>query len=124
MYENEAYAIVGAALEVHDNIGCGFSEKVYQDALEVEFNQRGIPYQRETPYHVTYKGVTLKSEFIPDFVCFGKIIVELKSVREVDDVFKAQAINYGKVSGFKLAMLLNFGTLSLETQYFPIKKNL
>lgn len=124
MYENEAYAIVGAALEVHDNIGCGFSEKVYQDALEVEFNQRGIPYQRETPYHVIYKGVTLKSEFIPDFVCFGKIIVELKSVREVDDVFKAQAINYGKVSGFKLAMLLNFGTLSLETQYFPIKKNL
>jgi len=124
MYESEIYNIVGSAMAVHKQIGCGFSEKVYQDALEVEFLQRDIPFIREAPFKVVYNGITLKTEFIPDFVCYNKIVVELKAVREMDDIYKAQAINYGKVAGFRMSLLLNFGIESLETFYFPIKANI
>lgn len=124
MYEQESYEIIGSALKVHNTLGCGFSEKVYQDALEVELKFRNIPFLREHPYKVIYNGVMLKSEFVPDFVCYDKIVVELKAVKEIDDIFKAQAINYGRVAGFKLALLINFGRDSLEYHYFPIKSNI
>lgn len=124
MFERETYEIIGAAISVHNYLGCGFTEKVYQDAFEVELKLRNIPFQREQPYKVVYNGITLKSEFIPDFVCYNKIVVELKAVREMEEIFKAQTINYGRVAGFKLALLLNFGKESLDYQYFPIKFNL
>lgn len=88
----ESYQIIGAALSVHDFFGCGFSEKVYH---EVEFKKLNIPYVRELPFKVNYKGVTLNTEFIPDFVCYNEIVVELKAVKTVEDIFKSQAINYG-----------------------------
>lgn len=122
--EKESYNIIGAALAVHDFFGCGFAEKVYQDALEVEFKKLCIPYVRETPFRLNYKGTMLKTEFIPDFVCYNKIVVELKAVKEVDDIFRSQAINYGRVGGFKLSILLNFGQNSLEREFFPIYRNL
>ena len=86
--EDETYKIIGAAMEVHRQLGCGFTEKVYQDALEKEFLLRGIPYEREVHLHVTYKGEALDSDFIPDFVCYNCIIVELKAVQELDNLHR------------------------------------
>ena len=120
--ENLTYKIIGAAMEVHRLLGCGFTEKVYQDALEQEFLSEGIPYEREARMHVIYKGVELNSEYIPDFVCFGEVIVELKAVQELDDLHKAQTINYLHVSNFPVALLINFGTESLEFHRFNTNK--
>ena len=114
LFENETYKIIGAAMEVHRQLGCGFTEKVYQDALEKEFLLQGIPNKREVHLHVTYKGEALNSDFIPDFVCYDCIIVELKAVQELDNLHRAQAINYTRVAGLGLALLINFGALSLE----------
>ena len=118
------YDIIGAAMEVHKTLGCGFTEKVYQDALEKEFQLRSIPYEREARMRVVYKGAELATEFIPDFVCYGKVIVELKAVSELDDIHRAQAINYGKVSGMTVSLLINFGSMSLEYERFYNSRNL
>lgn len=111
--KKEMYDIIGAAMEVHRVLGCGFPEKVYQDALEVELKLRGIPYEREKHLQVVYKNKVLEHDFFADFVCYGNIIVELKAVREMEDVFKAQCINYLKATGWKHSLLLNFGQPSL-----------
>ena len=119
-YSQETYQIIGAAMKVHSLLGPGFTEKVYQDALALEFMERGIPFKREVELHASYKGITLDSTYKPDFICYDKIIVELKAVKEIDDVHRSQAINYAKVAGFKLSLLLNFGQTSLEKERFPI----
>lgn len=119
VFPKESHSIIGAAMEVHRLLGCGFSEKVYQDALEVELKNRGIPYLRESELKVVYQGVELPTTFIPDFICYDKIIVELKAVKELDDLCRSQAINYAKVSGFGLSILINFGEMSLRFERFP-----
>ncbi len=113
IFPQESYNIIGAAMKVHSALGCGFTEKVYQDALAVEFNKNGIPFQREVELHVVYEEVVLPSTFIPDFICYDNIIVELKAVRELDDMHRSQAYNYAKVSDYQLALLVNFGEPSL-----------
>ena len=119
-YEHETYQIIGAAMKVHRVLGPGFAEKVYQEALAIEFVEQGIPFEREKEIHATYKGVVLEGTYIPDFICYDKIIVELKAVRELDDVHRSQAINYAKVAGFKLSLLINFGEPSLvKENAFP-----
>ena len=115
----EAYEILGAAMAVHRELGSGFTEKVYQDALEIEFQERGIPYKREVSIHASYHGIELKSEFIPDFVCFDRVIVELKAVKELDDIFRSQTINYMKVANMDLSLLINFRSPSLQYERFP-----
>ena len=117
LHQQETYKIIGAAMEVHKCLGCGFSEKVYQDALEQEFLNQGIPYLRETPMQVNYKGKILKSEFVPDFVCYDLIVVELKAVQELENLHRSQAINYAKVAGFDTALLINFGTTKLQYEH-------
>ena len=107
-------------MKVHEILGSGFTEKVYQDALAVEFIERGIPFQREVGLHANYKGVTLSSTFIPDFICYDSIIVELKAVRELDDMHRSQALNYAKVANMQLALLINFGADQLENERFPV----
>ena len=84
-------------MAVHRYFGCGFTEKVYQDALEQEFLSLGIQFRREPSLHIKYREVQLGAEFIPDFICYDKVIVELKAVRELDDMHRSQAINYAKV---------------------------
>ncbi|MBR3442716.1 MAG: GxxExxY protein [Bacteroidaceae bacterium] len=114
IYKEESFKIIGAAMAVHRWLGCGFSEKVYQDALEQEFIAQNIPYSRETSIHAKYKGVTLKTEFVPDFICYDKIIVELKAQKELEDQHRSQTINYVKIADFQLGLLINFGAPSLE----------
>ncbi len=118
--KEETYQIIGAAMTVHQYLGCGFTEKVYQDALEVEFQAQGVSYEREQPIHVSYRGVQLKSLFVPDFICFDHIIVELKAVKELEDIHRSQTINYGKVTNAKVALLINFGESSLHYERFII----
>ena len=109
-------------MKVHSIMGLGFTEKVYQDALAIEFSERNIPFQRELSIHASYKGNELEGTFIPDFICYDKIIVELKAVRDLDDVHRSQAINYAKVAGYNLSILINFGNTSLEYERFPVGK--
>ncbi len=108
-------------MAVHRYFGCGFTEKVYQDALEKELEDRDIPSLREPEIHVTYKEKELSSTFKPDFVCYDKIIVELKAVKELDDMHRSQAINYGKVADSDISLLINFGEPSLKFERFVIR---
>jgi len=109
----EAYKIVGVCMDVHNNLGPGFLEIVYKDALEYEFRNNGIPFQREKEFAVAYKDIVLPHKFYADFVVFDKIILEIKAVDGINENFVAQAINYLTVSKQKLALIVNFGELKL-----------
>ena len=114
IYKEESYQIIGKCMEVHNNLGAGFLEIVYKDALEYEFKNANIPYVREKKYDVNYKGTKLPHHFYADFVVFDSIILEVKAVTSMPNEFIAQSINYLKVSENKLALLVNFGELKLN----------
>ena len=114
IYEDKTYEIIGACFEVHKTLGNGFLEAVYQEALEEEFIQRGIPYEREKPLHIEYKGKQLKKYYIADFVCFDEIIIEVKAISNLTTTDEAQVLNYLKATKNKLGLLINFGTKSLQ----------
>ncbi|NJO92168.1 MAG: GxxExxY protein [Chloroflexia bacterium] len=116
IYPEESYKIIGICMEVHNNLGPGFLEIVYKDALQYEFNKANIPYQREKEYVVNYKDIILKHKFYADFVVYDKIILEIKAVSGIVDEFIAQALNYLKVSQNKLALIVNFGELKLNSK--------
>jgi GxxExxY protein len=107
--KEEVYAIAGAAMEVYYTLGVGFFEPVYQAALAVEFNGRGVPYYREPKLEISYKGVLLDKIYRPDFVCFDQIIVELKSQAGLTGVEESQIINYLKITNMHVGLLMNFG---------------
>ena len=109
IHKEESYKIVGAAFPVYNTLGHGFLEAVYQEALEIEFQKQGIPYEREKELKIVYDGVELKQTYKADFVCFGKIIVELKAVSALDDAHRSQVYNYLHATGHQLGLLLNFG---------------
>ena len=102
-------------MAVHRELGCGFLEAVYQEALVREFTEAGIPFKREEPLKIYYKGIPLEKVYVADFVCFDKIIVELKAVSKINDLHKCQVRNYLKATGYELGILANFGEVSLET---------
>ena len=112
----ETYKIIGLCMEVHKNLGPGFLEIVYKDALEYEFNKNLIKIEREKEYTVRYKEIVLKHQFYADFVVFGNIILEVKNVKNINDTHVAQTINYLKVSSNKVALIVNFGEKSLTYQ--------
>ena len=114
IYKEESYSIIGKCFEIHNNLGPGFLEIVYKDALEYEFRKANIPFEREKEYTVNYKGIVLPHKFYADFMVFNKIILEVKAVSGIADEFIAQAINYLKVSNNKLALIVNFGELKLN----------
>ncbi len=109
VYAQESYNIVGAAFEVYNKMGHGFLEAVYQECLELEFKKRGIPYEREKDIKIYYDGHELKQSYRADFVCYDKIIVELKAVSALNDAHHAQIYNYLHATNMKLGILLNFG---------------
>ena len=112
--KDESYKIIGICMEVHNNLGAGFLEIVYKDAVEFEFRRAGILYEREKEYVVNYKGVMLPHKFYADFVVFDQIILEVKGMSGIADEFIAQALNYLKVSGNRLALIVNFGEIKLN----------
>ena len=114
LYGSETYSIIGAAMTVHNELGPGFLETVYQEALEYEFSLNNIPLQKEAPLNVFYKNRLLSRFFIADFICYDKIIIELKSVTALHNEHVAQVLNSLKATKFKLGLLINFGTSKLE----------
>ena len=114
VYENETYSIIGAAMEVHQELGHGFLEAVYQEVLEKEFRIREIPYKREVPLTIYYKNEPLEKLYIADFICYEKIIVELKAIPAMKSEHQAQVLNYLTVTGLKMGLIINFGKISLE----------
>jgi len=108
------YAIIGAAIEVHKQLGCGFLESVYQEALAIELGLRQIPFRREVKLPVTYKGQRLLTGFCADFICFDSLVVELKAIANMSGTEEAQLINYLKATRYKVGLLVNFGSRSLQ----------
>lgn len=113
LYRNESYRIIGCCMEVHKQLGCGFKEAVYQEALEMEFIENALLFEREKKLRIRYKENWLKKKYYPDFICFDKIIVELKAASDLTDIHKAQLFNYLKASELRLGLLINFGSTTL-----------
>jgi GxxExxY protein len=120
LFKDESYLIIGCCMEVHKQLGNGFKEAVYQEALEMEFIENDLLFEREKKLRIHYKGKRLKKKYSPDFVCFDKIILELKATSEMTNMHKSQLFNYLKVSEFHLGLLINFGTTSLQYKRFII----
>ena len=112
--DRQTFEIIGAAMDVHRELGCGFLEKVYRDPFALELANRGVPFERERTFRVRYKGRVMPSTYIVDFLCYGEIVVELKALSSLSPIDHAQAINYLRVSGLRRALLLNFGARSLQ----------
>ncbi len=110
IYKDEVYAIMGAAMEVHRELGSGFLESVYQEAFELELSFRKIPYESQKSILINYKDVILRKDFIADLICFGKILVELKAQDFLSGKEEAQVLNYLKATKIKLGLVINFGS--------------
>lgn len=110
LYRDEVYRIVGACMAVHKDKGNGFVEPVYQDALEIEMELSAIPFDAQRNYQIQYRNRPLKHTYTPDLLCFDKIIVELKAAKALTDEHRAQLMNYLKVTGLPLGLLINFGS--------------
>ena len=114
IYKEEAFKIIGLCMEIHRELGHGFLEIVYKDALELLFRQNNIPYEREKEYSVVFRNVVLSHKFHADFVVYDKIVLEVKAAAGLVDEHVAQTLNYLKVSKNKLGILVNFGRIKLE----------
>jgi len=112
------HAIIGAAMEVHTQLGCGFLEPVYQEAMEIELAARNIPFKRQVEIAILYKGRPLCCTYKADLICFDNVIVELKALSRLSGVEEAQVINYLKATGVHVGLLLNFGCTSLQYKRF------
>lgn len=114
LFKDEAYQIIGACMEVHRELGHGFLEAVYQESLEREFILKKIPFEREVPLRIHYKGIVLNKFYVADFVCYGKIILEMKALNVLTTQHESQVLNYLKATSYQLGILVNFGSKSLE----------
>ncbi len=118
MTDQRTYQIIGAAMEVHKELGSGFLEAVYQEALEIEFTHMGMPFKAQPEIKIEYKGKPLKKTYEPDFICYDDVIVEIKAMDKLSSNEHAQIINYLKASKLKVGLLINFGSKSLEHKRF------
>ena len=109
IFKDECYAIIGACFQVYKDKGCGFHEPVYQECLSIEFEHCGIPAIAQPALSLDYRDRILEQKYFPDFVCYEKIIIELKAVTQLIDEYRSQVLNYLKAGSFKLGLLINFG---------------
>lgn len=116
VYGDESYSIIGAALEVHNTLGPGFLEPVYQKALEIELKTRQIPFLPQVKLDISYKGIPLNKSYTADFIIYGKIIVEVKAISALTEIDMMQVRNYLKATQYQLGLLINFGESSLKTE--------
>jgi GxxExxY protein len=116
-------SVIGAAMEFHKQLGCGFLEPVYQESLVLEFTNRKVPFRREVRLPVDDKGQLLPTSYCADFICFDSIVVELKALARMSGTEESQAINYLRVTGYGIGLLLNFGAGSLEDRRFVFSKS-
>lgn len=114
IYKDEVFRIVGAAMEVHKNLGCGFLEAVYQEALEYEFQVQNIPFTAQPSMRIQYKGKILEKYYVADFIVYEQIVLELKAIEALESLHTSQILNYLKATNLKLGLLVNFGCKSLE----------
>lgn len=118
LLKEESYKIIGACMTVHTELGCGLSEAIYQEALEEEFKIMNLPYTREKLLEVFYKNKKLNKKYQADFICYDKIIIELKALSSVDSKHESQIINYLNITKSKVGLLINFGNRSLQYKRF------
>ena len=118
MKDARTYKIIGAAMEVHKELGCGFLEAVFQEALAIEFDSQNIPYQAQSSVNIFYKGKPLDKIYQPDFICFDEIVLEIKAISQITGIEEAQIINYLKATKLNVGLLINFGARSLEHKRF------
>lgn len=109
LLKEEVYAIIGAAMEVHNEMGAGFSEPIYQESMEIELGLRGIPFEPQKILHVSYKGRRLSKHYVADLVCFGQVLVEIKALSQMTTREESQLLNYLKATGLRVGLLINFG---------------
>ncbi len=113
IFQEESYNIIRACISVHKELGCGFLEAVYQEALAIEFRNYGIPFNQEMSLDIYFRNIKLNKKYIADFICYDKIILELKAISKITTEHEAQVLNYLKATGLKLGILINFGEKSL-----------
>jgi GxxExxY protein len=109
LYKKESYAIIGAAIQVYNELGPGFLEAIYHDALKIELESCGIPFESEKPLSVYYRGHQLPHTYVADLICYKRILIELKASKEIHDIHLAQVHNYLKATGLALGYVINFG---------------
>lgn len=113
-FKDECFAIVGACMAVHNELGSSFLEPVYQEALALEFHKRGVPFRKEHRLEIYYKESLLEKKYYADFLCYEQIVVELKACSGLNEQHLAQALNYLSALKLNLALLVNFGTPRLQ----------
>lgn len=119
-YKSETYSIIGCCMEVHRQLGRGFAEVIYKDAVQIELDEKKIPFQREKTFPVRYKDIVLPRSYVADFVVYDKIILELKAVKELSEAHISQTLNYMRISGCEVGLLINFNEDSLEYRRFVL----
>jgi GxxExxY protein len=123
LFKDEVYKIIGVAMEVSNELGCGFLEAVYEEALMIEFTTKEIPYIAQKEIEINYKGQILNKKYYADFLCFNSIIVEIKAIKRLTEIEDAQILNYLKATCLPLGILINFGSTKLEWKRFAFTKN-
>jgi len=124
IFKDEVYQIVGVAMEVSNELGCGFLEAVYQEALEIEFDERRIPYVPQKRIKISYKGRMFNKEYIADFLCHDQIVLEIKAIKAITGIEEAQMLNYLKATNLPLGLIINLGAPQLEwKRYANTKRN-
>ncbi len=113
-FKEECYEIIGACMEVANELGCGFLEAVYQEALYYEFSDRKIPFENQRKLDIYFKKRLLSKKYLADFLCFGEVILEIKAIEALHPEHTAQVLNYLKATGKKIGLLVNFGTTKLQ----------
>ncbi len=120
LYKDEVYKIIGAAMEVHRELGPGFLEAIYQEAMEIEMRDRVVPFISQPQLNVYFKNHKLEKVYIPDFTCYDKIVVEIKAMKHLTEREESQTFNSTRAAQYRLGILINFGAVSLEWKRYII----